>query len=112
MEEGIPCKQVKVSDKFYESIEQIYGFGFDTFGYLQAELYGQKVRQSLEMLPDFYVLYPECRHLETKNRKYRNIILNAHLIIYRITDERIEVLDIIHAASSIRKIREVRKIQL
>ena len=41
---------------------------------------------------------------------HRNIILDAHLIIYRITDSRIEVLDIIHAASSIRKIRSVRKI--
>jgi plasmid stabilization system protein ParE len=56
--------------------------------------------------------YPECRHLATKSRLYRNIILDAHLIIYRITDERIEVLDIIHSASSIRKIRDVRKIRL
>jgi len=43
---------------------------------------------------------------------YRNIILDAHLIIYRITNERVEVLDIIHSASSIRKIRGVRKIRL
>jgi len=43
---------------------------------------------------------------------YRNIILDAHLIIYRIAKERIEVLDIIHSASSIRKIREVRKIRI
>jgi hypothetical protein len=34
------------------------------------------------------------------------------LIIYRITETRIEVLDIIHSASSIRKIRGVRKIHL
>jgi hypothetical protein len=32
---------------------------------------------------------------------YRNIILDAHLIVYRITNKRIEVPDIIHAASSI-----------
>ena len=37
---------------------------------------------------------------------------DAHLIIYRITDERIEVLDIIHAASSISKIRGVRNVRL
>jgi len=43
---------------------------------------------------------------------YRNIILDAHLIIYRITGEYIEVLDIIHSASSISKIRGVRKIRL
>ena len=67
---------------------------------------------AIETLSDYYYTYPECRHLATKSRMYRNIILDAHLIIYRITNERIEVLDIIHSASSIRKIRNVRKIRL
>ena len=112
MEEGIPCKQVKVSDQFYQSVEQIYDFGFDTFGYFQAERYKQKIRKSLETLSEFYTLYPICRHIPTKSRMYRNIIIDAHLIIYRITDTRIEVLDIIHSASSIAKIRRARKIRL
>ena len=43
---------------------------------------------------------------------YRNIILDAHLIIFRITEKRIEVLDIIHSASGIRKIRNIRKVRL
>ena len=34
---------------------------------------------------------------KTKSLMYRNIILDSHLIVYRITDCRIEVLDIIHA---------------
>jgi hypothetical protein len=42
----------------------------------------------------------------------RNIILDAHLIIYRITIKQIEVLDIIHSASSIHKIRSSRSIRL
>ena len=112
MEEKISRKQVNVSDEFYESFGKIYDFGFDGFGYLQAERYGQKIRKSLDMLPNFYLAYPECRHLATRNHIYRNIILDAHLIIYRITSKRIEVLDIIHSASSIRKIRDTRKIHL
>ena len=112
MEDGLPCKQVKVSDQFYESAGQIYDFGFERFGYFQAERYKQKIRSVLGTLSDFFTAYPECRHLATKSRKYRNIILDAHLIIYRITDKRIEVLDIIHSASSISKIRGVRKIHL
>jgi len=112
MEERIPRKQVKVSDRFYESAGQIYDFGYEKFGYFQAERYKQKIRQSLDKLSTFYMTYPECRHIPTKNRMYRNIILDAHLIIFRITVQRIEVLDIIHAASSIGKIRGVRKIHL
>ena len=112
MEEAISRKQVKVSDPFYESNEQVYDFGCETFGYFQAERYRQKIRQAIATLSEFYTAYPECRHLPTKSRMYRNIILDSHLIIYRITNERVEVLDIIHSASSIRKIRSVRSIRL
>jgi len=82
------------------------------FGYFQAEHYWQKIRASLNTLSEMYLAYPECRHIPTKSRMYRNIILDAHLIIYRITNTRIEVLDIIHAASSIGKIRSAGKIRL
>ena len=112
MEDEITRKPYVVSTKFNESRAEIYEYSLDTFGYLQAERYREKIRKSLDTLPEFYTYHSECRHLATKSRKYRNIILDAHLIIYRITEERIEVLDIVHKASSIRKIRNVRKIQL
>ncbi|MDR3341048.1 MAG: type II toxin-antitoxin system RelE/ParE family toxin [Candidatus Symbiothrix sp.] len=112
MEEKIARKPFIVSEKFRSSRKNIYNYTLDTFGYFQAERYLQQIRQSLSSLSEFYTAYPECRHLATKSRIYRNIILDAHLIIYRITDERIEVLDIFHSASSIRKIRGVRNIRL
>jgi len=112
MEEGIPCKPVEVSDEFKSHRTLIFDYSLDMFGYFQAESYLQKIERVLFTLSNYYSYYPECRHLATKSHKYRNIILDAHLVIYRITDERIEVLDILHAASSIRKIRNVRKIRL
>jgi len=111
MEEGIPCKPVEVSNEFKANRTLVYDYTLDTFGYFQAERYIQSVEQSLSTLHIFYLANPECRHLATKSRMYRNIILDAHLIIYRVTDQRIEVLDIIHSASSINKIRGVRKIR-
>ena len=112
MEDEIPYKQVKVSDEFKINRTQIYDYTLVTFGFFQAERYLKLIEKNLLMLHKFYLAYPECRHLATKSRMYRNIILDAHLIIYRITDKRIEVLDIIHSASSIRKIRNTRKIRL
>jgi len=82
------------------------------FGYFQAERYLQLIEDALDTLSDFYMAYPECRHLATKSRMYRNIILDSHLIIYRITNHRIEVLDIVHSASNIGKIRSTRSIQI
>jgi len=112
MEEGIPYKPVEVSDNFKAHRTHIYDYTFDTFGYFQAERYLNKIDKALDTLYNFYTAYPECRHIPTKSRMYRNIILDAHLIIYRITAGHIEVLDIIHAASSISKIRRVRKVRL
>ena len=112
MGEKITRKPYVISREFNASRESIHEYTLDTFGYFQAKRYKEKIRQSLDTLPDFYMLYPECRHLATKSRMYRNIILDAHLIIYRITPKRIEVLNIIHAASNISKIRDTRKIHI
>ena len=112
MEKEITCKPYVVSNEFNASRENIYEYTLDVFGYFQAERYKQEIRESLDTLSDFHMVYPECRHLATKSRKYRNIILDAHLIIYRITDYRVEVLDIVHSASNIGKIKNTRKIQL
>jgi plasmid stabilization system protein ParE len=112
MEERISRKPVDLSDEFKANRTHVYDYSLDTFGYFQAERYLQKIEEALFMLYDFYLTYPECRHLATKSRIYRNIILDSHLIIYRITNTRIEVLDIIHSASRIGKIRNIRKINL
>ena len=112
MEDEITGKPYVVSREFNESRKYIYEYSIDTFGYFQAERYKEKIRKSLDTLPKWHTAYPECRHIPTKSRMYRNIILDAHLIIFRITDTRIEVLDIIHGASSIGKIRRARKIRL
>ena len=59
-----------------------------------------------------YLIYPECRHLQTKNKIYRNIILGSYLIIYRVTAQSVEVLRILRAESSITHIRSTRSIKL
>lgn len=112
MENGAPKKPVVVSDRFWESYNSVYEQCLDLFGYFQAETYATKIKTVLYELNWSYPYYPECRHLVTKNRMYRNVILDSHLIIYRITDSRIEILNIIHAASSINRIKETRKIQI
>ena len=102
-----------VTSRYYEvHLVEILEYGIETFGYVQACKYFNIISQLVERLDRYYTYYPECRHIPTKSRMYRNIILDAHLIIYRITAGRIEVLDIIHAASSISKIRRVRKVHL
>jgi plasmid stabilization system protein ParE len=112
MEEGLPRKEIIISKRFIDSSQNIYDYGFVTFGYSQAEHYRINIIQAVSALSERYLMHPECRHLASKSRMYRNIILDAHLIIYRITETRIEVLNILHSASSITKIRQSRKITI
>ena len=99
MEGGVPEKPVVVSDQFKKSRQNVYVDGIELL-------------EALNTLPIYYNVYPECRHIVTKSRMYRNIILDSHLIVYRITDCRIEVLDIIHAASSMNRIKRTRRIKI
>ena len=112
MEEGIPRKEIEISSEFYESYENIYDFGVEKFGQNQAIRYAQQIRNYLSLLSTHYLIHPECRHIPTKSRKYRNIILDSHLIIYRITALNIEVLTILHSALSPGKIRGARRIRI
>jgi len=112
MEREVSSKPYLTADKFLESRANVYYYGVLTFGFFQAELYDQKIEKAIETLSSRYLAYPECRHLPTKSRMYRNIILDSHLIIFRVTEQRIEVLDIVYSASSIGKIRNTRKIRI
>jgi len=108
----IQSKEVITSRNYETHLVEILEYSLDTFGYFQTEKYFNKISQSVESLNINYTVHPECRHLATKSRMYRNIILDAHLILYRITTECIEVLDIVHGASSISKIKRTRQIRM
>ena len=105
-------KRVQLSAQFETDIQSIYEYGVETFGHNAAELYKQHTMALSYGLCDFYLMYPECKYILTKGRIYRNIILESHLIIYRITSEKIEVLRALHSHSSITKIRSARSIKL
>jgi len=105
-------KNVITSQLYEAHLIDIIEYGIETFGYIQARKYFSTISHLVERLETDYYYHPECRYLVTKSRIYRNIILDTHLIIYRITQECIEVLDIVHGASSIGKILRIRKIRL
>ena len=104
-------KSVKFSTLFRKDIIDVYKYGFETFGKIQAENYQNDIFRLVACLDFFYDIYPECRHLSTKSKMYRWIILESHLIIYRINDSEILVLRIIHAHRSISKIKHSRSIK-
>lgn len=103
---------VKVSLAFTLDLEDVYKFGAETFGLRQAENYESEIWDLIERLPNSYRLFSECRHLPTKSKMYRWIILDAHLIIYTITKHEVQVLKIVNSKRSITKIKAAKSIKL
>ncbi len=105
-------KRVLLSPIFEEDIQNIFKYGVETFGLQTAESYRNHLLSLAYKLEDFYLMYPECRHMPTKGHIYRNVILESHLIVYRVKPERIEVLGVFHSKSSISRIRLARSIKI
>jgi toxin ParE1/3/4 len=101
-------KEVTISNQFNLDIISLYTFGEEVFGAIAAKSFIADIYSRVWSLDSMYLLHVECRHLPTIDKRYRNIILGSYLIIYKITAENVHVLRILHAHSSIKKIRDTR----
>ena len=90
----------------------IYEYGLAEFGERLASEFISEIYKYIERLETEYLLHPECRHLETKTKIYRNIILGSYLIIYRIRTNKIEVLRAFHGSHSPKILKTVKKIKI
>ncbi len=105
-------KKVIYSNAFYKDLTSIYSYGSETFGDVMAEIFQEKILHSSNGLSYMYLLYPECKHLETTTQIYRNIILGKYLIIYRIKANKIEILRALHGSQSPKIIKAIKKIKI
>jgi toxin ParE1/3/4 len=103
-----------VTSKIFDFIDlpSIHEYGRVTFGIKSADYFIDEIYLILDQLSQNVYLHPECRHLETKTKKYRNIILGSYLIIYRITPKRIEVLRALLGSRSPRIIKQTRSLKI
>ncbi len=104
-------KEIRISIQFDQDIISVYTYGEEMFGAIAAKSFIADIYSRIWSLDQMYLLHPECRHLPTKDKRYRNIILGSYLIIYRIKSDSIIVLRILHSHTSIKKIKSARKIK-
>ncbi|WP_291100425.1 MULTISPECIES: type II toxin-antitoxin system RelE/ParE family toxin [unclassified Flavobacterium] len=108
----ITKKKVVKSVYYYKDIQDIFEYGEATFSEKAALSFFDEIVFVTRNLESHYLLHPECRHLETKSKIYRNIIFGSYLIIYRITPHRIEVLRAFHGSRSPKSIKKSRNIKV
>ena len=105
-------RKIIFSRKLKQSLEGIYFYGVQTFGTNSANYFIDEVFGAISDLSTKCFLHPECNHIPTKSKIYRNIIIGSYLIIYRIKPESIEVLIAIHGRQSPSKIKKYRSLKL
>lgn len=105
-------KEVVRSSFYLKDIQDVYEYGEATFGERAALIFYEDLKLFVCDLETNYLVNPECRHLTTKTKIYRNIILGSYLIIYRIKTNRIEVLRAFHGSRSPKIIKQVRKVTI
>jgi plasmid stabilization system protein ParE len=108
----ITKKEVVRSIFYLNDIQDIFEYGESTFGEKAAFYFYEDLKLKVRNLETNYLVHPECRHLETKTKIYRNIILGSYLIIYRIKTNKIEVLRAFHGSRSPKIIKQVRKVKV
>ena len=104
-------KEVVRSTFYLQDIVDIFEYGSATFGDRAGMIFYEDLKMTVRSLETQYLLHPECRHLETKSKIYRNIVIGSYLIIYRITLNRVEVLRAFHGSRSPKTIKSSRKIK-
>ena len=108
----IKQKEVVRSTFYLADIQDVFEYGEATFGEKAAIFFYEDIRSIVRSLETHYLLHPEWRHLETKTKRYRNIILGSYLIIYRIKAHKIEVLRAFHGSRSPKYIKPIKKITI
>lgn len=105
-------KEVVRSNFYLQDIIDVFEYGSATFGERAGLIFYEDLKMIVRGLETHYLLHPECRHLESKTKIYRNIIFGSYLIIYRIKAQKIEVLRAFHGSRSPKEIKKVRKITI
>jgi toxin ParE1/3/4 len=102
---------VKLTLQFNIDLDIVYNYSIETFSIRQADLYESEIWKLVNGLSLNWSIFSECRHLPSKSKMYRWIILDSHLIIYRVTSTEIQVLRIVHSHWSVSKIKSARRIK-
>ncbi|WP_082489379.1 type II toxin-antitoxin system RelE/ParE family toxin [Dyadobacter sp. Leaf189] len=108
----VEIREVVFSKVAHENLEELYVYGMETFSYSSATDFLDELYAEILKLSSSHLHHPECRYLKTTSKKYRNLRFKNHLVIYRVSKTRIEVLTIIHSSRSVSKIKTARQIKI
>ena len=104
-------KKVIIKDFALNNLEKQIDYFEENFSFQYALKLETEFLTVVQSLSHFYLKYPECQNLPTKNKIYRCFAWRSYLIIYRIKSDLIEVLSLFHARQNPNKQKSLRRIK-
>jgi len=104
--------EVRVSVNALQNIEEITGYiAFVNQQPLNAAKVGDAILATIEHIARNPFAFRECEELPTKGKLYRRATCFSWYIVYRIKDEMILVLGVIHSSRRPSQIKSLRKVK-
>ena len=104
--------EVRISNSALINIDEITGFiAFIKQQPFNATKVGDTLFETIEMIGRYPLAYKECKEIPTKSKMYRSANCLSWQIIFRIKENKVLILGVIHHSrrpSNIRKLRIIK----
>jgi toxin ParE1/3/4 len=90
--------EILIRPRAHSDLKAIWRYSFQQWGERQADLYLKQLDDGIQSLREFPDLGEACDHIRTG---YRKLQVNRHLVFYRRSDQRIEVVRVLHQAMDV-----------
>jgi toxin ParE1/3/4 len=87
--------QIHIQHKAREDLKNIWLYSYGQWGEAQADKYFDELSDGINGLLDNPRIGRACDHIRTGYRKYP---INKHVVFYRITSDRIEIIRVLHSS--------------
>lgn len=83
-------RKVVRSEQLVVDLADIFQYGIETFGITAAKIFLEEVTHRIQGLSFQFYLHPECRHIPTQSKMYRNIVLENILLFIALPKKRLK----------------------
>jgi len=104
--------KVRITENARQDIDYITGYiAFINHQPLNAIRVGDAIFDTIERIGQNPYAYRECEEISTSSKIYRKAVCLSWLVIYKIKDGEIIILDIIHSSRKPSRIKKLKKIK-
>ena len=103
---------LRITENALQNIDEITGYiAYIKHQPLNAIRVGDKIFETFDKIEKNPLSYRECEEIQTKSKIYRKAVCMSWLIIYKVIENNIVILGIIHGSRRSSKIRILKKVK-